>query len=75
MVYLSHVELSYTTLKWHTANNSLCYAFFITIVYRLLVFILKTSKFYPSAWRCVKMHISFFMHKASTFTSRGFVIT
>lgn len=25
--------------------------------------------------RCVKMHTSFFMHKAPTFTSRGFVIT
>gem|GEM_PF-5882711 len=43
MIYLSHVKLSYTTLKWHTANKFLCYAF-------LLVFIRETSKFYPSTY-------------------------
>lgn len=47
MVYFSHVEFSYTTLQWYTASNSLCYAFFSIIIYQLLVFILKTSKFYP----------------------------
>ncbi len=53
MIYLSHVELSYTILKRNTAGCSLCYDFFTTIVYRLLVFILKTSKFYPSTSPCI----------------------
>ncbi len=33
------------------------------------------GKLYFPTGRCVKMHTSFFMHKAPTFTSWGFVIT